>query len=113
MDDKPSHNLSTKDHDTLVRIEVQLENLNKRFDDLNNSSVRDIAELKSKKLDTQLFNDYKSDTIREHTEHETSDREKFADIYSKLNFHSKVIYMGLGIVAVLQFLAPYIIKSFQ
>lgn len=96
--------LAQKDHDILVRLEQKVTDFIIRIDDINSKNTSAIGELKAGKLDSTLFSAH----VSEHKADDDARQKEMSAMWSKVDFHSKMIWISIGIVATIQFFISFL-----
>lgn len=102
----------SKDHDLLIEIKTEMKNLKEEVRLMRDNSKDQIKELQIGKLDTRDFNDFKlinTEAINTVRINYTSSINKLDESIAGLQTRMSYI---IGAVAVLSFIAPYIINYF-
>ncbi len=122
--------LPTRDHDLLIRLDQRVENLTTEIRSMRDDAVQRLAKVEALMVERKEFEEYKRTFALEmttafQTRKDSSDEyRKNTDASLKIAFDvarenkkditslQRLIYIGLGAIATLQFLAPYLLKYF-
>ena len=97
-----------QDRDLLIRLNTRVEDLIVSLEKKDNLLAQDIGGLKQGKLDKSEFTTHCANDTKDFERIDKSVRSQERDI-KNLN---RYLWFGLGVVAVIQFLAPFIMDKF-
>lgn len=118
------------DHDLLIRVDTKLGTLLGEFQLMRDSTNTRLTSVEKDKLDVATFNEFKVENSKEFNRFELEINKKFLEKDQqnektfielraanaaqnvKIEKLIRYLYIGLGIVGTLQFLAPFLIKQF-
>jgi hypothetical protein len=105
--------LPSNDHDLLITLNVRVQDLIDTIKAMDGTLSREIGGLKASKVDKDIYAAHCAETDKNV---ETINKE-FATIWKKSDEHSadiknltKYLWLGMGALAIIQFLAPFIIS---
>lgn len=105
----------TSDHDLLITLNVRVQDLIETIKQMDGTISRDIGGLKEGKLDKSIFSAHCAEDEKDFTYIKT----EFSTVWKKHDEHSTDIKrlswfmaVGIGAIAVIQFITPFIIKKF-
>ena len=108
MEEHNNNGFDRADRDLLITLNVKVGDLITTIRDLKDTNMREIGELRAGKLDKTFF-----------TEHITEDKNRHETIDSQLDklwirsdANSRLLWIGVGAVAVIQVLVPILVKYF-
>jgi hypothetical protein len=101
-------NKQSSDHDLLITLNVRVQDLIETIKSMDGTISRDIGGLKEGKLDKSIY-----------TAHCSEDAKDFQYTKEKLEEHDRelkrlswLMGIGIGVIAVIQFITPFILKKF-
>lgn len=116
-------NLSSNDHDLLIRVDENVRGMSGRLADYEKSNTAAIQELRTGKVDLKDFEEYKRGIDQRFSDADHRGSESFnsyknavdgrldkideatADISKEQANHTKKLYIGIGIVIAIQIIA--------
>lgn len=103
------------DHDLLIELNVRFQDLNETIKRMDGTISRDIGGLQQGKVDKEVFathcvNDTKEfDAVKK--EQKTM-WEKYDKHDNNINLLNRYLWIGMGALAVFQFIAPFLISKY-
>lgn len=96
--------MNQNDHDLLIRVDTNLQNLTLEVKSLRDNTLSRIASVEAIKLDKIVFESHKEETDKA----VKSLQERQEDLQKKQDKQSTYIYIGIGIIITLQFVATLV-----
>ena len=119
MPDTQKHEYFT-DHDLLVRLDERTRTQGEELRGLRDTIKDDIHELKKSKLDVKEFHTYREQRAAERTEKISDYDRTFERAFGAIAVNSKktdklfrAYYTTLGVVGVLEFAIPFLLKHYN
>lgn len=112
MNDTPT-TTQQSDHDNIITLIANVKTLTDEIRLLRDDTKEDIKDLKRDKLDKSEFAGYKTDIETDRREHREDLDSRLAGLSRKVDFATKVIYIGLGAVGIIQFVIPLIVRYYK
>ena len=110
-----SEDKQQNDHDLLITLNVRVQDLIDTIKQMDGTLTRDIGGLKEGKLDKSEFSAHCADDKKDFTYIE----KEFGTLWKKHDTHdseiktlSRFLWIGIGALAVIQFIMPFIIKKY-
>jgi len=87
------------DHDLLITLNVRVQDLIDTIKRMEGVTTSDIGGLKECKLDKTDF-----------ATHEANNEKDLSVIFADIKTHSRMLWIGIGLITALQFAVPFILK---
>ena len=110
-----AYGFDRQDRDLLIRLNTRVEDLITSLEKKDNLLAQDIGGLKTGKLDKDIYTAHCKEDEKdlENTRKEIDDFRKIADEHSAdIKSLNKYLWVGMGALAVIQFISPFIISKY-
>jgi hypothetical protein len=103
------------DHDLLITLNVRVQDLIETIKNMDGTLSRDIGGLKEGKLDKSIYSSHCAEDSKDFE----YVKKEFETVWKKYDVHEsdikglyKYLWIGVGIIAAVQFTVPFLIKKF-
>lgn len=96
------------DHDLLVSLNTRVADLISLINRLDGQTSRDIGGLQTGKVGVDTFSTHSANDNKEHQNFEKS----IAQLWEKSDFHSRMIWITLGVFGALQVIVPFLMQYY-
>jgi hypothetical protein len=96
------------DHDLLIELNTRVGDLIKTIERIDGGMAKDIGGLREGKVDVGVFATHTSTDRKEHEGFEKN----IEKLFDKTDTQGRLLWIGIGILATLQFISPFVTKYF-